>query len=54
MKKNLFITFGIAIALFIYGYLASKVGHDHKSHEKTQSQEKQESHSEHQHSEHQH
>lgn len=32
MKKNLLITFGIALALFIYGYLASTVGHDHSSH----------------------
>ena len=32
MKKNLFITLAIALTLFIYGYLASTVGHDHSSH----------------------
>ena len=32
MTKNLLITFGIALALFIYGYLASTAGHDHSSH----------------------
>lgn len=32
IKKNLLITLGSALALFIYGYLASTVGHDHSSH----------------------
>jgi len=32
MKKNLLITLVITLALFIYGYIASTVGHDHSSH----------------------
>ena len=32
MNKNILICFGMALALFMYGYLASTVGHDHSSH----------------------
>ena len=48
MKKTIFIALGMALALFLYGYLASTVGHDHSSHgyENTQVQEE---HTEHEH-----
>ena len=45
MGKNLLITFGLAIVLFIYGYLASSVGHDHSQHDEKVEQ----SHNEHDH-----
>jgi len=46
MKKNLLITFGIALVLLIYGYLASTAGHDHNQHD----QKAEHSHSERDHS----
>jgi len=51
MKKNLFITFGIAIALLIYGYLASSAGHDHSRHSHGNTQVKEE-HTDHGHGDH--
>ena len=32
MKKSILIAIGMALVLFIYGYLASTAGHDHSSH----------------------
>jgi len=32
MKKNILVAMGIALVLFIYGYLASSAGIDHSSH----------------------
>jgi len=50
IKKNLLITLGITIALFIYGYLASIAGHDHSSHSHGNAQvEEKHSHSDHSH-----
>jgi hypothetical protein len=34
MKKTLFQSLGMALTLFLYGYLLSMVGHDHSSHNK--------------------
>jgi len=50
MKKNLLITLGITLVLFIYGYLASIAGHDHSSHSQGNAQvEEVHSHSDHSH-----
>ena len=32
MKKRILTAIGMALVLFIYGYLSSTVGHDHSSH----------------------
>jgi len=32
MKKTILIALGMAGGLFLYGYLASSVGHDHSAH----------------------
>lgn len=31
--KTLFIALGMALILFVYGYVASSLGHDHSRHE---------------------
>jgi len=53
MKKNILVTMGMALALFVYGYLASSVGHDHDSHGADQGEVK-EQHSGQSHDEHEH
>jgi len=45
MKKSIFIAIGMALALFVYGYIASTAGHDHSKH----SNEAEHSHSDHSH-----
>ena len=45
MKKSLLISIGMAFVLFVYGYFASTVGHDHSQH----GQEAEHSHSDHSH-----
>jgi len=32
--KTIFMTLGLAVVLFVYGYALSTVGHDHDQHEK--------------------
>ncbi len=32
MKKSILIALGMAVLLFIFGYLLSTVGHDHSKH----------------------
>jgi len=51
MKKSILITVGMALVLFIYGYLASTAGHDHGSHGQGNGhvEEEQSDHGEHEH-----
>ena len=48
--KTLLIALGLAVVLFIYGYVASTVGHDHSKHSGEGPNESGHSHEDHDHS----
>ena len=49
MKKMFFIAVGMGIALFVYGYIFSTVGHDHSSHSTNAPMESVQAHTDHSH-----